>query len=149
MMDSIVIRYAFHNGPGKERQEGATLELNCQAWVHYDLRTLGIKLPAWMRSKEIFEDDGLYFHTLGSGEISQRGDVFLFGGQTNQDPRFLHLAVHSGYQMKETAEPILTHATVMEGTVSPWPLSQFFNEPRYVRLFGIKRPIALSQSVCG
>ncbi len=143
MKETIFVRYAFARGPGNERQAGTLLEMNCQAWVHYDLRSLGVELPTSMRSKEIYEDTGEFFRTLGSDEKPKRGDVFLFGRASTEDARMLHLAIHSGYQAVYTFEPILTHATVVEKTVSAWPLDKFTHEPRYIKLFAIKRPIAL------
>jgi hypothetical protein len=143
MMDSIVISYAYSGAPGKERQVGARLELNCQAWVHHDLRSLGITLPDWVRSKEIYEDETTFFRTVAASETVARGDIFLFGRECTTDPRYFHLAIHSGFYTWENGEPILTHATKVDGTVSPWPISQFFREPRYGKLFAVKRPIAL------
>ncbi len=118
MIDSIVIRYAYPNGPGKERQVGAILEMNCQAWVHRDLRELGISLPEWVRSKEIYEDEKVFFRTVVTPEPSKRGDVFLFGRETLTDPRYYHVATHSGFYTWDRGEPILTHVTKVDGTVS-------------------------------
>jgi hypothetical protein len=145
MIDALYIRYAFGSGPGKERQVGALLELNCQAWAHYDLRTLGVSLPEWVRSKEIYEDEVLFFRSVDSPGITKRGDVFLFGRENAADPRYFHIAIHSGFYTWESGEPILTHATKVDGTVSPWPISKFFREPRYAKLFAVKRPIALDR----
>lgn len=135
------IQYSFLAGPGTEEVRGGVCKMNCQAWVHWELSTLGVLLPTEMKSLEIYTDESVFFRTLLSGEPVRRGDVFLFGRTDLVDYRLLHLAIHSGYEKKQTREPILTHATYIDGTVTAWPLSWFSRQPRYGKLFAIKRPI--------
>ncbi len=139
------VQYSLHNSPGFEESFGEIVKMNCQTWVHFDLSTLGIYLPSSMRSKEIAEDEEVFFRTLPPGESVQRGDVYQFGKHKMVDIRSLHLATHSGYVTKETGEPILTHATVIDGSVSAWPVSWFAMEERYATLYAVKRPLALEK----
>ena len=137
------IYYSVAHGPGREVVRGSVVRMNCQAWAHEALRGLGVWLPLWMRSREIAEDMGAIVRTVTAGEPLKAGDIFLFAGPQTRDSKYLHLAVHSGLAAPLTREPILTHATVITGTVSAWPLSWFAHEPRYAQLVAVKRPVGL------
>lgn len=146
MQESFVVRYRFSCGPDVAVWEAPIVKTNCQAWVHYDLGSLGIVLPATMLSEEIYLDETTYFRTLKPGEAPRRGDVFQFGPPHLVDFKKLHCAVHSGVITRGTGEPLLTNANIVVGTVDAWPLSDFFRYERYGKLFAVKRPLGLAPS---
>lgn len=142
--ETYFVRYSFICGPGREIWRGATLEVNCQAWAHKILRErFGVDLPTWLLSKELLEDEK-FTRDLSPDEFVCAGDIFLFGRKDATDMRLLHWAIATGYCHKENGQPILEHVNVIDKTVGLWPLSQFREEPRYERVFAIKRPIKLT-----
>jgi hypothetical protein len=138
--ENYFVRYKYVCGPGNEQWQGAALEVNCQAWVHRVLTTqYGIHLPSWLLSKEVFEDK-TFTQKIYPNEPIGAGDIFLFGPNNLTDMRRLHWAIFTGVYAKETNDPILQHANTRDKTVSLWMLSEFRGEPRYEKLFAIKRP---------
>lgn len=111
--------------------------VNCQLLVHLALGFIhGIDLPPAMRSKEIFEDREFFADI--PPDATSLGDVFVFGKVDETDLRQLHLAVKIDDD-PQTRQPLLIHATSIEGVVTVWPLSRFSSHPRYEKLFATKR----------
>src|SRR3989338_11626884 len=91
------IPYQYGNGPQQisDRGLGRQNGINCETLTHWVFEDNGNPLPKDMLSKEIYEDDEL-FKAIKPTEELEPGDVFIFGRETCNDPRKLHLAVYTG-----------------------------------------------------
>ncbi len=137
------VKYSFLRGPGQEVYRGGILEVNCQGWAHRRLtEEFGIRLPSWMLSEELYKDER-FTYTVNDPQAATPGAIFLFGPKNLGNMRQLHWGLFGGYRTKITGEPILEHANFIDKAVGIWPLSQFFQMPRYEQLYAIKQPIIL------
>lgn len=131
------VPYRLKNGPDKlgiidPSEEG----INCQFLAHLALRLIkGVTLSPHLLSREIFLETAM-FADINPAEATV-GDIFIFGKPNEPDYRRLHLAVYA--DKDKASEPLLFHANGVDNSVSLWPLSAFFNYPRYKKLFAVKR----------
>lgn len=129
--------YRLKNGPDKlgiidPLEDG----VNCQFLAHLALRLIrGVTLSPRLLSREIFLAT-VMFADINPADAAV-GDIFIFGKPNELDYRCLHLTVCA--DKDKTGEPLLIHANGVDNSVSLWPLSAFFNYPRYKKLFAVKR----------
>lgn len=128
--------------------------MNCQLLTHLVLEELGLSLPKWMRSSELFADE-VFLETVIKKTVSSRklptldlpparvGDIWFFsnnGTRTdNYDPKFFHLAVVS--RLEADGSPVLIHARKFKGedAVVEWSLKKFAKNKVYQVFQGIRR----------
>ena len=151
-------RYVWSQGPTRVRgrQDALRDGLNCVALAHLVLRDLfGHTLPASFQSWELFEDRA-FFEPVDGVPTAQAGDLVWFGAARPRlrldefEPRFEdgelvnvadfavnHVAVHTGE--RAGGDPLLLHASSLDGTNVLWPLARFAARPRYAKIYGIQR----------
>jgi hypothetical protein len=152
-------RYDFWQGPEKVRSDEDARQkgLNCVSLAHLALRNLfNETLPPEMHCYEMYADDA-YFKTLGGVDETQQGDLVWFGRQDAAEPALFvpqyakgssflenwrdspvkHVAVCTGERYD--GEPLLLHATHIEGTNVIWPLRKFEEHERYARVLRVAR----------
>ena len=122
-------------------QEELTEGINCQGLVHKIYNYFGHNLPPSFRSREIFEDEELFF-SLSLDNLDPfslaKLDILIFGRQDVIDFRKLHLSVYTG-ELDKDQNPLIIHSTRVEQQVVIWPLQKFFTFPKYEKLYAIKR----------
>lgn len=128
--------------------------MNCQLLTHLVLEELGLSLPKWLRSSELFEDE-VFLETVVKQKIASRklskallpparvGDIWFFsnnGTRTdNYDPKFFHVAVVS--RLEADGAPVLLHARKFkqDDAVVEWGLDKFRKNKVYRLFQGIRR----------
>jgi hypothetical protein len=151
-------RYVWSQSPARVRSREDALRdgLNCVALAHLVLRDLfGHVLPASYQSLELFQDRR-YFEPVDDLARSRAGDLVWFGVAEPRLPldEFVplfedgellnvadfpvnHVAVHTGEHLG--GDPLLLHASSLDGTNALWPLRRFADHPRYGRIYGVHR----------
>lgn len=147
------LKYNFDNGPLVTSYEQVEQEgLNCQLLLHMFLEEVGLALPKWLRSQELYLDTD--FTEFVSKEVRNLtletnlqlpelrvGDIFFFSGKQETPPMFYHLVVVSGFF--SDGSPILLHAVSRKDpskdAVTEWNLKKFQKSNRYMWLHGVKR----------
>jgi len=148
--------YAYDQGP--QRQDLScflddVLQINCQLLTHIVLEELGLELPKYLRSLELYKrscSKKIWVAKISEVTCTTVGDIYLFGEKpikNIQDPsiKCLHLAVCVDL------EPVqLIHAhrwqkngrfTKKHQAVNVWSLADFCESKRYNTLVGIRRVI--------
>lgn len=144
--------YSFWQGPQEVRsEEDARLRgLNCVALAHLCLESLfGYQLPPEQHCYEMFVNTS-HFATLSQASAVRRGDVFWFGPSSTDVAGFTpqyngyglllnwraspvrHMAIATGDT--QDGQPLLLHATHIEGTNVVWPVAKFADYVRYERV---------------
>ncbi len=162
--------YNFGNGPDVIRTESQAkqLGLNCVTLTHLLIpRLFDIELPGNMRGWEMYCINP-FFGDVARAEDMDLGDVLFFGRPTlpeyalqyspvydeykeltneeignnliGQKYSGVHLAMNTG-EADDTENPLLIHASKMEGTVVIWSLAKFLDLKQYSTIHAIKRTI--------
>jgi hypothetical protein len=150
--------YVFEQGPHQVRSRVDALRygINCVSLAHLALRALtGHSLPPELLCYEMFRDTGK-FKDLSVNDI-QEGDLVWFGRRnpaisidhfvptfnengymTNwSDCGLTHVAIATGEAA--VGDPLLLHASPVEGTTVVWPLSRFAEHPKYREIYRVAR----------
>lgn len=126
--------YVFLDGSFDPLKDG----INCQTFAHLYLRDeFGVNLPRGMWSKEIFEDDGLFFRRVNQAEPLVRGDLLFVG-----KPRTKHIRLHVGvvHQVADLPEDtVIRHANKKDGMVSDWTLKEMLEYEEYPVVRGVRQ----------
>lgn len=151
-------RYVNSQNPARVRSREDALRdgLNCVALAHLVIRDLfGYALPPGFQSLELFSDLA-HFEPVAAVEGMEAGDLVWFGvacpAVRLEDfaPRFRdgellnfgdfpvnHVAVCTGD--RDNGDPLLLHASYMDGTNAVWALSKFRAYERYGKIYAIRR----------
>lgn len=113
-------------------------KINCQTFAHLYLRDeFGVNLPRGMWSKEIFEDDGMFFRRVNEGESLVKGDLLFVG-----KPRTKHTRLHIGVVHQAAGLPeetVIRHANKKDGMVSDWTMKEMLEYEEYPVIRGVQR----------
>ncbi len=150
-------RYDFKASPLRvsSLQSAKKNGINCVTLFHLILKDLyNIKLPSNLMSYEMTNDNNL-FEDVSYPEQMESGDIVGFGVKKMKTlevfrPKFKgkeltnwedfpvkHFAVYTGRKSK--GEPLMLHASSVDGTVSVWALKQFAEYRNYATVYYIKR----------
>lgn len=151
-------RYALRQNPARVRSRDDALRdgLNCVALAHLVIRDLfGCALPASLQMYELIHERE-YFEPVPSLKLMRAGDLVWFGPEhpplelDEFVPRFdreditnmrdfpvKHVAVCTG--SRDDGDPLMLHASRMEGTNALWPLRRFLARDQYRRVYAIRR----------
>lgn len=150
--------YRFEQGPGTvcTEADAYSLGLNCVTLAHLTLKHLyGITLPPNLDCYEMFTDTQ-YFEPVETTTDARRGDLIWFGLEHSPQqfrnflPRYDaggHLVNWRAFPLRHVGviynpnieDPLILHASQVEGTNVIWPLSKFKNYKQYRNVFGISR----------
>jgi cell wall-associated NlpC family hydrolase len=152
-------RYEFWRGPAEVRTIADARQngLNCIALAHLAMNKLfEVELPSALHCAELYADRQ-YFNPVAMPSDLQRGDLVWFGIANPpiepetfvpeyrdgllvnwRDFPVKHVAIHTGEQDAQN-DPLLLHASMLEGTNVVWPLRQFAEHHRYRVCYGASR----------
>ena len=151
--------YSYEMGPEQVPDTDTAFRtgINCVSLAHLVLNELfGQVLPRELDCFEMFTDKDR-FEKVRSVMDAQLGDLVWFGRKPltpaidfvpDYDDRghlvnwpehpLEHVAIATG-ELGEDRDPLLLHATHIEGTTAVWPLSRFLEQPRYAEVHGVSR----------
>ena len=134
-METRYLPYCFENGPSATREEVLRSGANCQWFVHEVCRSIGIYLPPWVRSAEIFNCTDEIFVPVACVEDALPHDIFMYGRKA-ANPENIHLGVCT---KRNGGDPPILHMSYISNGLSLWPHASFFNTERYSSFYGIRR----------
>jgi hypothetical protein len=151
-------RYVLKQIPVKVRSRDDALSsgLNCIALAHLVIADVfGYRLPAELQCVELALDE-IDFEEVSSTDELLPGDLIWFGTNapvvdlTDFVPRYAngdllnfdefpinHVGIATGEQ--EEGDPLVLHASPVDGTNAIWPLGRFSEYPRYGTIYKISR----------
>lgn len=151
-------RYAYRQNPARVRSRDDALRdgLNCVALAHLLIRDLfGCALPGRLQTYELIHERE-YFEPVPSPEHMRAGDLVWLGPERPSVPLDEFVPRRTGdditnmteFPVKHVAictdgfddrDPVLLHASLIEGTNALWPLRRFSDHDRYGRIYAIRR----------
>ncbi|PJE63124.1 hypothetical protein COU88_01265 [Candidatus Roizmanbacteria bacterium CG10_big_fil_rev_8_21_14_0_10_39_6] len=134
-METRYLPYCFENGPNATREEVMLNGANCQWLIHEIYRSIGIALPPWMRSAEIYNCTSGMFVPVARVEEAMPFDISMYG-RKGADPESVHLGV---CEQKNGSDPPILHMSFLSNGLSLWPHTSFLNAKRYSYFYGIRR----------
>lgn len=154
-------RYDFDQGPKqvRSREDAIRYGINCVGLAHLALLDIfGRELDPSRHCYEMFTDNE-QFATVESAAEMRIGDLAWVGVSRPPVPldKFVpeyddtgyllnwrdfavnHVAIYTG--QTQDGEPLMLHASPMDGTNAIWPLSRFAEYQRYEKIYRISRLI--------
>lgn len=149
------VSYAYNEGPHRQDLscfDNEFLQLNCQLLAHLVLEEMGLALPKFLRSLELYRRSsaGKVWVEKVQPNDARIGDIYLFSNRpilSIHDPilKYLHIAICVD---RNPVQLIHAHRwqkngrlTKMHQGVSIWSVTDFCESTKYNTLVGVRRVI--------